>query len=349
MSTDAVIVSADRLHALLREVFEAVGFSPEHADVEADVLTFANLRGVDSHGIFRVPRYIGAIRSGEINAKPQLAVAKRLGAALIVEADRAAGPVAMAWGMARAIEVAREAALGFAIVRNTTHTGPVGYYARMACAEGMLGIASSASRPIMAYHGTATPAASTNPLAIAAPREAGEPIVLDMATAAIAWGKLSKAVQSGTPLPDNVALDDAGHMTTDPARARIPLPLAGAKGAGLSVMIECLVSLLAGQPLIAPALGHGRPPSGAWQHGLAIAIDIAALTDLTDFTLDAASLAEAIKAQPRAEGVDDILMPGERGDREMERRREHGIPLDPGEWNKLADIAQSLGIDAKPG
>jgi len=349
MPSDTVTVRAAHLRELLRRIFRAAGFSDAHALIEAEVLAWANLRGVESHGIFRVPRYVAAIRDGEINPRPDIRVVAGAGASSIIDADRSAGPIAMTFGMDHALALARRHSVGWALIRNTTHTGPMGYYARAAAAHGMIGIVASASRPIMAYHGTRSPTVSTNPIAIAVPQGSAAPLVLDMATAAIAWGKLSQARQSASPLPANVALDAEGNVTTDPRRAALPLPLAGAKGAGLSLMIECLVSLLAGAPLIAPALSPGLESSGAWQHGLAIAVDVPAFTDADAFAENVRQLAEAVASQPRAAGFDEVLMPGERGDRELARREREGIPLPADQWRRLVEIADSLGVSAQIG
>ena len=346
MQSDTVLVQFDPLHDFVARVFAAAGFSPEHAKLEADVLTWANLRGVESHGVFRIPSYVAAIRSGTINPSPNVHVVQTRGASSIVEADRAAGAVGMTFAMEHAVSLAREHAVGWALVRNTTHTGPMGYYARIAADHGMIGMVTSASKPLMAYYGTRVPTLSTNPLAIAVPRSDGTPITFDMATSAIAWGKLTQAQRSGTALPDDVALDDDGRVTTDPAQARVPLPLAGAKGAGLSLMFECLTSLLAGAPLIAPALAGTTDEHSPWQHGLAIAVDVAAFIDRDQFEDSAATLADAVKQQPRAEGFDQIYAPGERGDTVLAERRRDGIPVPRNQWNALVEVADSLGVEA---
>ncbi len=348
MTNTAVIARAGHLRALVANIFRAAGFSDEHATTEAEVLVWANLRGVESHGMFRIPRYVAAIRAGDLNPEPDMRIVSTSGAARIIEADRAAGPVAMTFAMDQAIAAARDHTIGWALARNTTHTGPMGYYARRGSSAGMIGIVTSASRPIMAYHGTRSPAVSTNPIAIAIPKTEGDALVLDMATAAIAWGKLSQARQAGTKLPENVALDAAGHITTDPARVVLPLPLAGPKGAGLSLMIECIVSLLAGAPLIAPELSNSKAEGDSWQHGLAIAVDIAAFTDAEAFAANASLLAQTVKQQPLAEGFDEVLMPGERGDRVLAEREANGIPVPADQWKTLVETAASLGIEATP-
>jgi ureidoglycolate dehydrogenase (NAD+) len=348
MPSPTILVPFNRLHDFVARIFRAVGFSDAHATVEADVLTWANLRGVESHGIFRVPSYVAAIRAGDINPHPDIRVVHSAGASSIVEADRAAGAIAMVFTMENAVSLARKHAIGWTLLRNTTHTGPMGYYARAAANAGMIGIVASASKPLMAYHGTRVPTVSTNPLAIAAPRAGAPPLTADMATAAIAWGKLAQARRSGATLPENVALDAAGKVTTDSSEAVVPLPLAGPRGAGLSLMIECVTSLLAGVPLIAPPLIGGTGGAAQWQHGLAIAVDIAAFTDLDRFAADAAELAEAVKQQPRADGFDEVFAPGERGDAVLTERMKNGVPVPGEQWRALAETAESLGVEPPP-
>jgi len=349
MQSPTIFVQSERLREFIAAIFGAVGFSDAHAQTEADVLVWANLRGVDSHGIFRIPSYIRAIRLGEINPKPDIRVASSSGASCIVDADRAPGPIAMTFAIDQAVAVAAEHTVGWALVRDTTHTGPMGYYARRAAERGMIGIVSSASKPLMAYHGTSVPTVSTNPIAIAVPQAGGLPLTLDMATAAIAWGKLTQARQLGGDLPDNVALDSSGRVTTDASQAAVPLPLGGAKGAGLSLLIECMTSLLAGSPLVASALSDEGTSHGVWQHGLAIAVDIAAFTDVEGFAANAAELANAVRRQPRADGVEEVLMPGERGDRVLAERRENGIPIIRDQWNALVETAASVSVEPLDG
>lgn len=344
--TAVVLVPHQQLHEFVAQIFRAAGFSETHATIEADVLTWANLRGVESHGIFRVPSYIDAIRAGEMNPHPNIHAVHTAGSSSIIEADRAAGAIAMTFAMDNAISLARDHTVGWSLVRNTTHTGPMGYYARAAADAGMIGIVFSASKPLMAYHGTRVPTVSTNPLALAAPRADGPPLTTDMATAAIAWGKLAQARRSGAVLPDDVALDAAGRVTTDSSDAVVPLPLAGPRGASLSLMIECITSLLAGAPLIAPVLVGERNTTATWQHGLAVAVDIAAFTDVQRFAEDAAELAKAIKQQPRADGFDEVFAPGERGDAVLAERKKNGVPVPDGQWRALVEIADSFGVSA---
>lgn len=342
--TGTVVTDADALERFVTRLFAAAGLPHDQAEAVAEVLVWAETRGLDSHGVFRVPNYLNALAVGRMNPRANLTVATERGATCVLDADRAPGPWAMRQAMAEAIARAREFGVGWVMLRDTTHTGPVGFYARQAVAAGMAGIVSGGSQPIMAYHGSRAPGVSTTPLAIAVPRAGGEPLALDMSTATVPWGKLARARAEGTPLPAGAALDDAGRPTTDPALAAVPLPIAGAKGSGLALMLECLTSLLVGMPLLAP--GHAGRARPAWQHGLLVAVDVAAFTDPADFAADAASLAASIKLLPRAAGVDEILMPGERGDRERAHRLRDGIPVDAQVWRQLAATADDLGVTA---
>ncbi len=346
MQQPTISIRADDLRQFVTDIFKAAGFSDDSAAIEAKVLVWANARGVDSHGIFRIPRYIDAIASGHINAHPTLKVIRQSGASCTIDADRAAGPVAMTFGMDSACDIASVQTIGWTLITNTTHTGPMGYYAREAVNRGMIGIVMCSSRPLMAYHGSAAAALPTNPIAIAIPRANAAPLVLDMASSAIAWGKLLQAKQAGTDLPEGVAMDAAGHMTTDPAKAVVPMPMAGPKGAGLSLMIECLVSVLASIPLVEPSLNNQNDSPRAWQNAAAIAVNIAGFTDPNEFATNVDALAIQLKQQPTASGFDEILMPGERGDRLLEERLKSTIPVLHTDWDQLVNVAKRFNITA---
>ncbi|MDH3235157.1 MAG: Ldh family oxidoreductase, partial [Alphaproteobacteria bacterium] len=298
------------LKAFVEEIFVAAGLRPEEAAVEAEVLLWAELRGLASHGVFRVPMYLGWIAQGSRNPASKPQVIRKMGATCLIDADRAPGLFMMTKAMARATGLAREHGVGWVVVRNTTHTGAMGYYVRQAAEAGMIGLATCASRPMMAYHGSRAPALGTSPLAIGVPRANSAPVVLDMASSAIAWGKLAQARANNETLAPGAALDASGRPTTDPHAAQIPLPLAGPKGSGLAMMIECLTSLAGGLPLAAPSLGGDGPPFNV-QNAAAVAVDPAAFITGDGFADEVDELARALAALPRAEGVDEILMPGE--------------------------------------
>jgi LDH2 family malate/lactate/ureidoglycolate dehydrogenase len=339
----AVVASADALRRFTVDVFVRSGLPATEAAVVADVLLWADLRGVESHGIMRVPRYVELIAAGDLNPRPVLSVRTETTAAVLIDADRAAGPVAMTAAMRRAAGKARQAGIGLALVRATTHTAALGYYTSLAAQDGLAAIALSGSSPLMVYHGARAAGVSTSPISIAVPGGAA-PVVLDMGAGLVSMGRLMQARKTGQPIPEGWALDAGGHPTTDPQAARIPLPLGGPKGSGLALLIECLTSLVVGNPLLAEALEATAEGRRHRQNGLALAIDVARFGDPASFRSQVDRLVKALKALPRAADVVEILMPGERGHRTLEQRRRDGIPVPRPILDELRGLAARLGV-----
>lgn len=344
MMSQPVVIAADDLTRFARDLFVAAGLREDWAQAEAEVLVWADLRGVGSHGVLRIPSYLIWMARGLRRPDADVRVIAEKGAMAVLEADRGPGLQVMRQAMDMAIERAREHAVGWVVVRQVTHTGAMGYYVRQAAKAGMIGIATCSSRPLMAYHGTRDAALGTSPIAISAPRAGGEPLVLDMASAEISIGAMAQARQSGKPLPDNSALDEDGNVTTDPRRAVTPLPLAGPKGSGLGLMIECLTSLPAGLPLLASAFENPAERTDYVQNALAIAVDNSVFPGGPTLAQETERLARDLAGLPRAPGFEEILMPGERGDREAARRMAEGIPVARGTWDQLLEQAQRMGV-----
>ena len=345
MAKTARVVQRDALHNIVKRIFVAAGCSDQHATVVADVLLWANLRGVDSHGVVRVPRYLEMFRSGEAKANPTLKTQRLRPAAMLVEADGAPGPIALQTAMMAAIDAARENGVAWASVRGTVHTGAIGYYAELAARQGMIGVGIVAGVPNMAYHGARGAGVATSPLAIAVPSTNHGTLLLDMATATIALGKIAQHKIKGLPLLDGAALDAEGLPTTDPAKAVTPLPMAGAKGSGMSLMFELMTSVLVGNPIIAPF--HAKAPGGRKhrQNAAMLAIDIATFSDPGTFKSLVDETASAIKAMAPGEAGVDVLLPGERGARAFAQRLKEGIPIPPPTWEALVEAARAVGLD----
>jgi ureidoglycolate dehydrogenase (NAD+) len=333
-------MQAEPLRAFTRSVFRNAGLIEAQAAVTADALVWADLRGHPSHGVMRIPLYVGWMERGLIKAKAAPKVALRKGAVVQIEGDSAVGPAAMALAVDTAIEHAQEHVVAWVLVRNHIHAGALGHYAERVAAAGHAAIIMSALRPMMAYHGTRGAAVSTNPIAIAMPGG----IMLDMSTSASSRGKLGVAKATGKPLPPGIALDLDGRPTTDPHAAATLTPMSGPKGAGLSLMIECLTSMVLSHPLIAPALDDRKLLDDVRQNSLLIAMDTGAVGNAGALAGNLDALARGIKAQPRAEGFDEILMPGERGAREFARRSRDGIPIPVKTWQQIGEVAKRFGV-----
>lgn len=343
MSEKSIRVPASQLRDFATAILNAAGVEHSFADEWAKVLVWANLRGHDSHGVLRIPRYLDLLRRKAINAAPNMRVERRAGAIVVLEADRAPGAVAMSRAMREAIACAQTVHVGWCAARNITHAGAIGYFARQAAEAGMAGIVMAASGPMMTYHGSRVSGVSTNPLAIAVPGKAHS-LLLDMSTSTVAMGKVLNARDKGVSVPVGWGLDAAGRDTTDPNKIATLLPLGGPKGSGLSLMIECLASLAVRNPLIASALMNRNPSDTPVLNGVAIAVDLAALGDQDAFAEDVDKVAAAIRELPRAEGVDGILLPGERGDSTRREREAEGIPIPKGTWSRLVAAAESVGV-----
>jgi len=333
--TEPVVLAPARLAALVRDVFARHGMSVEHATLVGDALVWAEMRGMDTHGVMRAPRYVDLIRKGDLNPTPRIQRVTEAEAAVVLDCDRAAGAVAMVAGVRAACEKAKKAGVGLALVKATTHTGALGYYTQHAAREGFAAIAFAASIPLMAYHGSRAAGVGTAPLSIAVPG-ADEPLALDMASSVISMGALMRSRATGEPIPEGAALSARGEPTTDSRKASIPLPLGGPKGSGLALMFECLASLLTGNPILAEAHeGRGRHR----QNAVAIAIDVARFMPLDDFRRAVARLVRAIRGLPH-DG--EMLMPGERGHRNA-RLAQDGVTID-------ADVyAELQALNSDPG
>jgi LDH2 family malate/lactate/ureidoglycolate dehydrogenase len=348
MAADAVRVGAAELQEFTKQVFIRVGTPSEDAALEAEVLVWANLRGVDSHGVLRIPSYLEMIDKGLMNPRPKIQVVKETAATVLIDADRALGPVVTVVAMRRAIEKARQAGIGWALIRNTTHQGAMAYYALMAAREGMAGLAIVCSPPNMAPHGARAAGVHNSPIAIAVPARRRRPLVLDMATSVAAGGKLRLAVDKGVALPPGWALDKDGAPTTDAAKATILVPFGGPKGSGLAMMFETLTSLMVGNPLLEPALFGEEGAARHRQNSVVAAIDIGTFTDVDAYRDHVDRLVDGLKALPRADGVGEILVPGEPEDRSAEERGRDGVPLPPGTIQNLRAVAERLGVPKLP-
>ncbi|MEV6300525.1 Ldh family oxidoreductase [Actinoplanes sp. NPDC051861] len=339
-----ILIPADDLRAFTTALFTAAGVTEDHAATISAVLTWAGLRGVDSHGTSRVPRYLELLDSGEANRDPVLAFSSTSPAVAVLDADRAPGPVALTAAADEAISRASASGIGAVGVRRTVHTGAIGYYTSRIADAGLIGIAFVAGMPNMAYPGVKGAAVATSPLSIAVPATGHPPALLDMATAGIALGKIAQFRNAGRPLPEGTAATADGTPTTDPNLARMPLPLGGAKGAGMSLVFELLTSVLLGAPILSSF--HSDDPDGRAhrQNALLLALNPAAFGNAADFAPAVATTLETLKSLPPATDDADIRYPGESSASIATRRTADGIPVTPKLWAELRIAAEKLGV-----
>ena len=342
MSTTAKAVGHNELGRFIREILIKHGASEGDAEIVAQGLVWANLRGSDGHGVSRLPRYVKLLQRGEIDAMAQPRVVHDRAATFIMDGGHGFGPVAVMQAAARAVERAKQTGVCFALICHTTHTGAIGRYAQWIAERDCAAVLMGAGPTLMAYHGARVASMATSPIAIAVPSGNG-PIALDMATSTISNGKILQARATGAALPPGTVLTAAGEPTTDARQAEILLPLGGPKGSGLAFMFEMLASVLAAAPIQAPALGPQKRTRHTGNTAM-LAIDIETFRPLIDFKTDADALAAVVKALPRQTGFDEILLPGERGNRTETVRRKSGIPIPAKLWEELAAVAKETGV-----
>jgi ureidoglycolate dehydrogenase (NAD+) len=351
-------VAWEPLHKYVAEVFAHAGMSPEDAGTMADVLVWASRRGVDSHGVQLIPWYVQAIDIGHMKTNPDIQVLKETPATLFIEAAHALGPVVTVFAMNKIMEKARKVGIGWAFIRNNNHQAAMGYYPQLAAKNDMAGIAWVCSPANTAPHGASVAGVSNNPIAISVPAQRHPPLVLDMATSVVAAQKLNIAKAKGVPIPEGWALDKDGRPATDPFLAATLLPVGGPKGSGLSLMLECLASVIVGAPKLEPLLQGKQKSMGLEsmlgneprirlhiQNSVVIAIDIATFTDVAEYKTHIDNLIDGLKALPKADGFDEIFVPGEPEERNFAERSRLGIPFPAKIADNLRAVAERFGIE----
>src|SRR5258705_6437123 len=243
------LAPAGKLLAFCRACFEKLGLSPQNARLTAENLIFANLRGVDSHGVIRMKIYAERLRAGGFKPKAQPKVVSNRESAALIDGRHGVGQVAATAAMKLAIAKAKKTGAAVVSVKNSNHFGASAFYAMRALEHGMIGFASTNAGPTMAPTGGREGRLGNNAMAIAVPAGKCPPIVLDMATGAVAWGKIFVAQQEKRKIPATWALDKYGAATDDPnaaAHQGLIQPFGGYKGYGLSLLIDILTGVLSG-------------------------------------------------------------------------------------------------------
>jgi LDH2 family malate/lactate/ureidoglycolate dehydrogenase len=343
-----VYVSADRLRSFVAGLFAAAGLTEDGAVTVADCLVRANLRGNDTHGVFRAETYLKRLRDKLNNLDPTIAVRKVADAAAHVDGDNGMGAVVGRRAMAEAIALAQTHGTGLVSVSNSNHYGMAAFYVLQALEAGLIGIAFTNASPAFPPWGGRKPFFGTSPMAFAVPSGEQPAFVLDMAMSVLARGNVYIAAQAGQEIPPGLALDSEGRPTTDP-QALIDggsmLPFGGVKGAALSMLMDILAGVFSGA-----AFGGevGNPhqtfdrPQNVGHLFLCMRTDLFMPADVFRARMD--ELILRMKAQPRAAGVDEILVPGEREARREQERLRVGIPLPPDVLASLDDEAAQAGL-----
>lgn len=341
------LIPHEKLTGFTAACFEKLGLLPADARLVAETLVASNLRGVDSHGVVRLPHYATRLRNGSIKPQPNITVARTGASAAMVEGDAGMGQLVAVRAMREAIALARESGAGAVGAKNSSHCGACAWFAEMAAREDMIGIALTHADPIMVPSGMKKIFLGSNPLAFAAPGAGGPPVVIDMATTNVALGKVIVAKQEAKPIPPDWGVDAHGKPTTDPNQVVGLAPMAGPKGYALALMIEVFCAHLTGVPFgthITKMYGELDKPRNLGHFMLAL--DIKRFTDPAVFKAQIDLLVNEIHAQEPADPARPPLAPGEPERLNSERRKVSGVPLGPGVLADLNKLGQELGVPA---
>ena len=322
------LYSAEYLNDYCQKVMLAKGVAPECAKVVTEVLIDADLSGMSTHGLSRLAIYLERMDKGLVARGNEIKVLRESPSAIAIDACNTFGAMVTDFAMQRCIEKAKVTGSCFATVKNSNHFGAAAYYAKKATSQGMIAFICANLTPKIAPFGSSQPYMGTDPVCIAVPTE-DDPVILDMALSTVALGKLILAQKLGKDIPLGWALDKDGKPTTDPAEGRKGslLPIGGPKGSGLALMVEALSGVLSGAGT-APHL-HDLYAFDAPQgvgHFLGV-IDTAHFMDPDEFRRGMSAMAAEVKALKKAEGFDEILMPGERENMITKERAKTGINL----------------------
>ncbi len=344
---DKLYVRPEDMQRIGRELLIKHELSPEHADVMAGCLVEADLRGVETHGMVRLPGYLSYVRKGLMNPKPDLKISAPTPVCMSLDGDNGYGFVVAHRAMEEAIKMASVYGIGMVAVKRSSHYGMAANYVLQAQRAGYMSMVFTNSTPSMPPWGGREPLLGTSPIAAGAPGGDQPPFIFDMSPAVAARGKIRLAMLRGESIPEGWGLDKDGKSTTDPAKAMegSVLPLGGPKGYGLSMMMDIFCGVFTGSAFagdVTPVIDGGTKPQNTGHLIMAIKPDL--FMPMAEFKARMDILVSRLKAIPLAEGFDDILVAGERGSRKTAQRMESGVHVPKVELELLKKDAERVGV-----
>jgi uncharacterized oxidoreductase len=344
-----MLIQADELREFASRVFTSAGATAEAASEVAAHLIEANLKGHDSHGVGMIPAYIRNIAAGHLDPRGEIDVVRDAGAVLLIDGCRGFGQVVGRQATDRAIERARQTGVVCMGLRNAHHLGRIGSYGERCGRAGFVSVHFVnvvGHEPQVSPWGGRERRMTTNPFCCVVPRDDDESIVLDMATSAIALGKVRVAYLKGEPIEAGALLDSEGTPTTDPAvMYKAPFgslgPFGKHKGYGLALMCELLGGALAGEWTAQPEQPR---PGTIINHMLTFVFDPAAFGGRDAFQREVAAMVDYVHSTTPASGFDRVRVPGEPEREANAERSRAGIEIDTKAWSGIVEAARSAGI-----
>jgi LDH2 family malate/lactate/ureidoglycolate dehydrogenase len=348
----ARLVNPEELTARVAGIFSRIDVPTDEARIVAEHLVEADLRGVHSHGVIRVPTYVAGIKKGSINPRPKIEVVEDNGGQVVMDGDFGLGQLTAFRANELAIERGKEHGMAAVALRRSTHCGAMAYYALRARAADLIGIAITNAGMNMTPTGGTQKIIGNNPFAMAVPTTRDWPMVLDMATSVVAGGKLDVARSKGQSIPLGWARDKDGNPTTDPVAARAgSLEAVGDyKGYGMAVMLDVLAGVLSGGRfggMLGIEAGRGveagAPPARGEMGQFFMTFNVERFMPLEMFKARMDELIDQIHASPKAPGVDRIYVAGEIEHGLQSERLAQGLPIEESVLAALDTAASEVG------
>ncbi len=342
-------ISERDLHDVVRRVLDAAGASAENATRMADALVSANLRGVDTHGVFHLNGYVQAILDGKLDAAARPSIVRETANTALVDGNRTFGHVAAKFATDIAVRKAKENDIAVVGLLRSEHIGRLGEYAEMAAAEGVVAIVSGAGymlgNKVAAPYGGSKGLLSSNPIAIGFPGGEEPGMVFDYATTAMANSKMNLYKMRNEELPAGTVIDKEGYPTTNPTAVQeggYLLPFGGHKGYALMMAVEFLGQVLVGSDAVEDD-GMGTP-SMVKQGVSIIAIRADVFRQDADFRRRADELVREARSVPPAPGFKEVMAPGDPESRAQAQRSAEGIPVPDKVWQLIVEAGKSVGV-----
>jgi LDH2 family malate/lactate/ureidoglycolate dehydrogenase len=332
-----------------------LGVPEEDAKIVGEVLISADLRGVESHGLLRLGSYYGSrISKDYIDPTTPFKIISETPTTALIDGGNGCGQVVSFKAMQMAIAKAKKFGLSAITVNNSNHFGIAGYYSMMALEHGMIGICMTNSQPLVAPTYGKTAVMGTNPISVAAPSQKEYPFVLDMATSAVAYGKIQLYDKKNEKIPLGWGIDEDGLVTDDPTKIKpgghgALLPLggmeitAGYKGFGLAIVVEILCSILSGGNYLTQVGSPSKPEPTGVSHFF-MAINIETFRPLIDFKTQLDDMMTLLKNSPLAVDRDEILVAGQREFEYANYNNINGVPLIKPIVDDLIKEGEKVGV-----
>ncbi|KAE8349200.1 putative malate/L-lactate dehydrogenase [Aspergillus coremiiformis] len=340
-------VSAQAAESFTTRILTANGVPAENAALISKCLVQADLRGVDTHGITRIPSYMERIRQGVLDARARPVLRQITPVVAQVDGRNGFGFIGAHMGMGRAIEMAGEYGIGFVSVKHSNHVGMLAWVVQQAVEAGMMSLVFTNSSPALPVWGGRERLMGVSPLACGAPAGEEKAFILDMAPSVAARGKIYKAARRGETIPGDWALDGEGRPTVDPHRALegVMLPMGGPKGSALAVMMDVFSGVLSGSAFAGHVTGPYDPSRPADVGHFLVAIKPDLFMGLEEFKERMDYLYRRVVGSEKMVGVDRIYYPGEIEQITHEERLKTGIPFIQAEIDSLNREADTVGVE----